>query len=627
MQNSPSPKKLLNSLFHSTLPPYVSGKCRLGHKLTLRVRADARLGIERILLRSTPEGEEIFTPLERQGYAEGGVQWWQVTIAINVPLFDYRFFVYTECGNYWLAAAGCTRHTPLDSGNYKLLSLDGPPDWVPEAVIYQIFPDRFCNGDDSLSVKSGEYMLGSDPVLRVGWDEFNVKLGHGHVFCGGDLPGIISKLDYIQNLGVDTLYLNPIFVAPSNHKYDVADYYNVDAHLGGNEALIALRRALSERGMHLVLDVVPNHCGAQNSWFLEAQRNPYAPEAAFFTFTNHPHEYECWLGVSSLPRFNYASTLLCERMYGSGDSVFRHWLRPPYSIDGWRLDVANMLGRRGRHQLGHKVGRAIRRAVKDENQQAWILGEHFFDGTSHLQGNELDATMNYRGFAVPLLQWLCGRNWAELMHRGGYDDQYLDTDEFVTQLDIFRTSVPEAIALEQMNLIDSHDTPRFLTMAGGDVERLKVAVAFLFAYQGVPCVYYGDEVGLEGGPDPDCRRPMPWDEAKWDRDLLGYYSALGNLRRRSSALKVGSLQMLAPAQGVAFLRQSAEERIIATFNRGPVGGDAAQPERELEVSCAGVADGTRWREFLSGREAQVVDGYLPAMPAGLGACLWEEVKV
>ena len=622
--------ELLESVFHSALPPYVAGRIAIGEKVVLRLRASVQLNIAKVLLRSTPEGEEVFAPLRRLDDVNG-VQWWETEVFLNVPQFDYRFLLFTDKGNFWLAAGGCTRYTPLDYTNFKLVCANHLPDWVLETVFYQIFPDRFCNGDDSLSVKTGEYSLCGEPVEKWEAARFAEQKARNHVFYGGDIPGIISRLDYLQELGVNAIYLNPIFTAPSNHKYDVADYYHVDPHLGGDEALIELRRELTRRGMRLVLDIVPNHCGSQNAWFKAAQRSLHAPEADFFTFRRHPDEYECWLGVDTLPRLNYANQLLRERMYEGEQAVMRYWLRPPYSIDGWRIDVANMLGRRGRHQLGHKVGRAMRRAVKDENPEAWILGEHFFDGTSHLQGDELDATMNYRGFAVPLLQWLCGRNFEAFKaeqtgeERLSADFAYLPTVDFICQLNQFRAAVPERVAVGQFNLLDSHDTPRFSAMARGNTDILKIAFVFMFTYQGVPCVYYGDEIGMTGGGDPDCRRPMEWNRDKWNSDIWNFCRRLIALRRSSQALQKGCLQMIRHACGVVYLRESARERWLIALNRGDENGGSAEERKFVDVRCAGIADGTRWQEVFSSAVIEAENGRLPAVPAAVGAAVWREI--
>jgi alpha-glucosidase len=225
-------------------------------------------------------------------------------------------------------------------------------------------------------------------------------------FYGGDLAGIEARLDHLEELGANALYINPVFSAYSNHRYDVVDYENVDPHLGGNPALLSLRQATRARNMRLILDIVPNHCGILHPWFQAAQADPTTPQAGYFTFHRHPDQYESWLGVRTLPKLNYRSKGLRGVMYENPDSILRRWLQPPYSMDGWRLDVANMLARQGADQLGPEVGRGMRAAIKAENPAAYILGENFFDATSQLQGDMWDAAMNYSGFSKPLRYWL-----------------------------------------------------------------------------------------------------------------------------------------------------------------------------------------------------------------------------
>lgn len=600
--------------YHSSLPPYVSGKVELGGKVRLYVRLDPKIQAEKVFVRSAPEGEEVMTEaLPCEGFGRGGSwKWFAAELPVTVPQLGYRFRIMTPEGAFWLTASGVTRYTPTDAGDFRLVC-QGPPAWVYDSIFYQIFPERFASSGRAQKPYSGEYEIDDEPIIAKDWDEPLSSKGDGRTFYGGDLWGIADHLGYIADLGANALYLNPIFTAPSSHKYDVADYHHVDIHFGGDEALEDLREKTREAGMRLVLDVVPNHCGKTNEWFLRAQEDPHAPEAEFFTFRHRPDDYECWLGVSSLPRFNYKSSLLRHMMYGDDDAVLRYWLRPPYSIDGWRLDVANMLARRGPEQLGHKIGRAIRRAVKDENPKAWILGEHFFDGTSHLQGDELDATMNYRGFMMPVLQWLCGTENDAFMSRPWADRSYLPTADFAAQLNIFRSSVPEAISLCQFNLIGSHDTPRFLTMAGGDKEKLKAAVALMFGYQGVPCIYYGDEIGMEGGRDPGCRAPMIWDEDKWDKDLRGHFRKLCRIRKQSEALRHGGLQMLyAEGDCVAFLRESQHDRAIVIISRG---GSCDS----IPAASADLPDGERYEDAINGGTFTVEHGAIAAPMQGVSA--------
>jgi alpha-glucosidase len=401
----------------------------------------------------------------------------------------------------------------------------------------------------------------------------------------------------------------------------VEDYSHVDPQLGGDGALAVLRRALDEHNMHVMLDIVPNHCGATHPWFRAAQADPNAPTAEFFTFRNHPNEYESWLGVSSLPKLDYRSQRLREVMYAGDDAIMRFWLREPYRIDGWRIDVANMLGRQGPSQLGHKIGRAIRRAVKAEQPEAYLLGENFFDGTPHLQGDELDATMNYQGFMIPVLRWLAGPAVADVWNTPWSEPALLPTEVLAEQLKTFRAVIPWQIATQQFNLVGSHDTPRLRTLVGDDLNSVRLVVTLLMTYPGVPCIYYGDEIGIAGGADPDCRRCMIWDEDQWEGDLRTTYRNLIALRRNSPALRWGGFQLLYAAEHtLAYLRDAPEEQLIIIAHR------AADNLNGLPVRYGGLADGTALRELFSGAEVRISNGYLPLAGANSpGVQIWRVV--
>lgn len=604
-----------HSIHHDGSPRYVQrAGLAVGDSARLWLRVDADAPVEGVYLRTCPDGEEAIVAMEPVG-VEGVCRWWQVSLRLTMRRTSYRFLLRTREGNRWYNAAGVWMHNPTDANDFVLLAGYEEPAWVRDSVFYQIFPDRFADGDPTNNVRDGEYLCYGRPVAARPWGAPPRK-GHGSCeFYGGDLQGIMQRLDYLQDLGVTALYLNPIFVAPSSHKYDVADYSQVDPHFGGNAALARLREALSAREMHLVLDIVPNHCGSTHPWFQAALADPQAPEAEFFTFHRHPDDYECWLGVRSLPKLNYRSERLRDLMYAGPDALMRQWMRPPYRIDGWRIDVANMLGRQGPWNLGHKLGRGIRRAVKSENPAAYLLGEHFFDGTPHLQGDELDATMNYQGFTFPVWSWLGGsgaqKPWS--------DPHPLPTAAMAAQLAAFRAAVPWQIAVQQFNLLGSHDTARVRSVLEHDQRRLRVAVVLLFTYPGVPCIYYGDEVGLSGNGDPESRRTMPWNEGEWDHDLRAFYQRLARLRRASPALRQGGFQLLyATGHTLAYLRETPDERLIVVARRGDDGLAA------LPVRHGGLPDGTPLRELLSGVETTVQDGWLPltGLPA-VGAQIWQ----
>lgn len=612
----------IDSLHHDGSARYVRGRASIGATVRLRLRAGRGAPIGRVFVRTCPDGEQSLREMAPAADS-AACRWWEVDLPLAMPRTGYRFLIHAEGGAWWLNQRGMTRHTPTDAEDFAVLAGFDSPAWLRDAVFYQIFPDRFADGDPDNNVRTGEYQCYRRDVVARGWGEQPKRHaeGGGVEFFGGDLQGIAQKLDYLEELGVSALYLTPIFASPSNHKYDVADYFRIDPHFGGEPALIALRQALDARGMRLMLDMVPNHCSSAHPWFAAAQADPHAPTAEFFTFHRHPDQYESWLGVRSLPKLNYRNEHLRDIMYEGRDAVMRHWLREPYRIDGWRLDVANMLAKQGATQLGHKIGRAIRRAIKAENPEAFVLGEHFYDGTPHLQGSELDASMNYRGFTFPLLSWMAGFDMASVWGQGWADTHRLPTASFVAQLRQFASAVPWQIARQQFNLLGSHDTPRALSVMGGDVDRMRVAATLLFTYPGVPCVYYGDEIGMQGWGDPDCRRCMEWDPGAWNAPVRELYRGLIALRRASRALQEGGLQWLPAPPGadetVAYVRDAGDDAIVVVVRRER---DAAA---WLDVDVAGLADGTALREHFSGARAVVAGGRLglEALPE-CGAQIW-----
>ena len=601
--------KWMDAVFHNPSGVYLE---QAPDSLLLRLRSSLGSPIKQVFLRCAPDGEQQMLEVEPAAPRPGWhCQWWEIRLKLNSPVLSYRFFLVTEKGCYWLTSVGLLRHLPTDHHDFQVLAEQDRCQWLEQSVFYQIFPDRFADGDPSNNVRSGEYLLDGQPVVARAWSEMPDVNQGGREFFGGDLQGIEQHLDYLgDRLGVNGIYLNPIGTAPSSHKYDVASYIEVDPHLGGESAFLDLKRAMEKRHMRLMLDIVPNHCGSQHPWFQAALADPQAETAEYFTFNPHPDDYECWLGVRTLPKLNYASQRLREVMYSGADSVMRHWLRPPYSIDGWRIDVANMLGRSGQQQLGHKIIRGMRKAVKEENPEAYFLGENFFDASSYLQGDELDATMNYRGFMMPMFHWLTGQDLEAAFGRVWGDVHPLSSEDLEIQWRTWRAAVPWAATRIQFNLLDSHDTPRLLHLVQNDRAKAHVARLLLFTYPGVPCIYYGDEVGLEGGKDPDNRRPMNWDQSSWDQTELDRWCQLIRLRRSSSALGRGSFQMLCAQQDtLAFLREDGEHRCLVVARRA---------HDEIDNLClepAGVPEHTEFREFFSGVTRQVVLGHLEILPA------------
>src|SRR5437588_2789543 len=610
-----------HSVHHDGSSCYVVAKeaISLGSTIKLRVRTGLEAPVESIFVRTNPDGEQHMAPL-RLITKDSASCWWEGDIHVRMVRNNYRFLLLTAEGDWWLTAAGMMRYTPTDAMDFRILAHYHSPTWVHDTVFYQIFPDRFADGDPSNNVRDREYECYGKPVVARPWGEIprSIREAGAVEFFGGDLWGIIQHLGYLQDLGINALYLTPVFTSPSNHKYDTVDYRHVDAHFGGDEALIALRNALDERDMRLMLDFVPNHCSSEHPWFLAAQADLNAPSAEFFTFYQWPDEYETWLGVRSLPKLNYRSLRLREQMYAGEDSIARHWLKPPFRIDGWRVDVANMLARQGDSQLEHKVGRGLCRAIKSLAPQAYLIGENWYDGSPQLQGDELDATMNYRGFSVPLQQWLAGFDASLAWRPGMQDPHMLPTAALADQWRAFIAAIPWQIAAQQFNLLGSHDTRRIQTVVGEDEALERIAVMLLFTFPGTPSVYYGDEIGIGGGGDPDNRRCMIWDQRAWDSGRRAFYRQCIHLRRSSPALHRGGFQMLyAEGETLAFMREAPEERLVVVARRAADGLDA------LPVRHGGLPDGLVLKEVISGAETVVEQGMLSLSDLpGAGIQVW-----
>lgn len=613
----------LAAVHHDGSQQYVSHLTpKLGETVGLCLRTAVDAPIKRVLLRTFPDGEQMLTPL-RRGRATPTAQWWETDLPIREPVVHYRFLLEAEDGIWWYTAAGPLLLEPRDHTDFRILADYHIPSWLPEAIFYQIFPDRFANGNPSTDPKPEEYEYRGSRPKTFPWETSpDPDQPFPLVFYGGDLPGITAHLDYLQQLGVNTLYLNPIFTAYSNHKYDVADYEQVDPHFGGDEGLIQLAAALRARGMRYILDIVPNHCGYWHPWFQTARANANAPEAAFFTFHNHPDDYESWLGVWSLPKLNYQSEELRGRIYANNDAVFRKWLRPPFLADGWRVDVANMLGRQGAIQLGVAINQGIRQAVKETNLDAYLVGENFFDATAQLQGDQLDGIMNYMGFTIPLWHWL--RHYYQGAH--GLSESVRSTLPYPTQALIATwqdrlASVPWVITLQQYNQLDSHDVPRIRTIVGENDALHRLALIIQFTMPGLPAIYYGDEIGMVDDPVLGQRGCMVWDESRWNHELLAFHRQLISLRRHSTTLQMGGFQvLLVENDTVAYQREGASGRVLIIAHRAAT----PRPAGPLPVAHANIADGVVFQEFFTGQVLTVQMGALPLPDLPQGATLWVE---
>lgn len=590
----------LAQVLHTPTADYMSDpNPTLGDTVSVRLLIPSQAEPDQVVLRTIPNGEQQFTAMLPQSNL-GGYRVWEAKLKINEPRVSYRFAIQAEGRVWWLNALGASLHTPLALFDFKLLAGFQPISWLERSVFYQIFPDRFANGDPS-----NDPIEETDPRYRYTrktfpWGEAAPKDRRLMPFYGGDLQGIQAHLDYLEELGVNALYLNPIFTAFTNHRYDVSNFREVDPVLGGDQALVSLRQALTKREMRYVLDIVPNHCGFMHPWFQSALQDENSVERGYFYFGAKNQDYTSWMGFGHMPKLNYASGTLRREMIEGEDSVFACWLKPPFTADGWRVDVGNMLGRHDAHQINLELLRSIRLAVKNVSPDIYLMGENFFEATEQLQGDGWDAVMNYTGFADPILHWLTGYEQDALRCDAVLKIEIpWDTATMLQAWNENLASIPWQIALQQFNLLDSHDTPRLLNLLKGDKAFSQLAAIVQFTFPGVPCLYYGDEIGLVNEEGFDSRNCFPWDEQRWDQETLNFYKKLIALRRTNLALARGDFRILHFEQDLAvFARVLGSEWVLVTANRS----NQPHPPLRLEAPAMSLAGEREFRPlFGSGR--------------------------
>lgn len=490
---------------------------------------------------------------------ENSLKTYKADVTIWEKEYSYYFIISSSEGNFYYNQEGIFDFVPDSARNFIILTDYVQPQWVKNAVFYQIFPERFCNGDPSISVKDNEYSFDGHPAVQVkDWNAAPEDFDKAFCmdFYGGDLIGIKQKIPYLKKLGVTALYLNPIFYGATVHKYDCLDYFHVDPHFGGDEALKALVEELHANGMKIILDVSINHTGIANRWFNRdctffpksegAYNNPDSPERGYYFF-DEKGNYKSWFNVSSLPTLNYQSEALKKRLYLDKDSVVKKWLRKPYEIDGWRFDVADTMARNDAIQLHHSVWPEIRKSIKEENPQGYILAEDWTDCKEFLKGDEWDSPMNYYG-SCRAIRGFYGQpdfyngDIPEL--RAGA--KKWTASAFAECIVKFQASLPFVIRQNLFNLLDSHDVCRFHNDPSITKDFVRGAAIMLFTLPGCTNIYYGDEAEIDGRMNSleGCRYPMPWNKDIESTDSYKLYSALCHIKQSSEAFIDGGFRFL-----------------------------------------------------------------------------------
>lgn len=633
-----------NALFCDGTSDYViPAEPGIHEKVRLRFRT-ARDDAQEVCLISGGE------TLQMQKMSSGEVfDYYETEVQLTDTMFVYYFRIKSESEELCYHRCGVSEH-PVEYYNFRIMPGFSTPAWAKGAVMYQIFVDRFCNGDPSNDVEDGEYVYIGEPVCKVkDWNEFPAAMDIRR-FHGGDLQGVLDKLDYLEELGVEVIYFNPLFVSPSNHKYDIQDYDYIDPHYGviiedggevlsegekdntratkyqkrtgdirnleaSNRLFAKLVEEMHTRGMRVILDGVFNHCGSFNKWMdreriyepqPEYEKGAYvsaqSPYRDFFHFFDEREEawpynknYDGWWGHDTLPKLNYEDSPMLEEYILN---IGKKWVSPPYNADGWRLDVAADLGYS--NEYNHIFWENFRKAVKSANPQALILAEHYGDPGEWLQGDEWDSVMNYDAFMEPLTWFLTGMEKHSDERR---TDLWGNADNFVNTMNHFMASMLTPSLQVAMNELSNHDHSRFLTRTNHIVGRvaqlgskaaeeginlavMREAVAVQMTWVGAPTVYYGDEAGVCGFTDPDSRRTYPWGQE--NRELVEFHKEMIRIHKREKPLRTGSLKMLSWSSNVlAYARFQEGEQIIVVLNNSKELKEVTIPVWQAEVPMKG----------------------------------------
>lgn len=581
--------------------------------------------------------------------SRGEFDYYEIDWQLGKDPFSYSFGVKKDGETCYYNRCGVAKEI-VDFYAFVIVPGFSTPDWAKGAVMYQIFVDRFCNGDKSNDVEDWEYIYIGEPCQKVtDWDQLPQAMDIRR-FYGGDLQGVMDKLDYLEDLGVEVIYFNPLFVSPSNHKYDIQDYDYIDPHYGklakdgglvlpewaadnieatkyqkrtgdktnleaSNQLFIDLVEAMHSRGMRVILDGVFNHCGSFNKWMdkerIYEQQAGYekgafvsaeSPYRSFFHFFNesdsawpYNYAYDGWWGHDTLPKLNYEDSPLLEQYIMD---IGKKWVSPPFNVDGWRLDVAADLGYS--NEYNHMFWKRFRQEVKKARPDALILAEHYGDPTEWLQGDEWDSVMNYDAFMEPVTWFLTGMEKHSDERR---TDLWGNGDNFVKTMRHFMATMLTPSLQVAMNELSNHDHSRFLTRTNhivGRVEHLgsraaeegvnhavmREAVVIQMTWIGAPTIYYGDEAGLCGFTDPDNRRTYPW--GKEDRQMLEFHKEMIRIHKSEKPLRQGSLRMLYWADNIlAYGRFQGDEQIVVVLNNSKELREVTVPVWMAEVPVTG----------------------------------------
>ncbi len=595
---------LLGAPHHDGSPGYCPDPPQQhGDQFTVLLRTSAADPVRSVAVRQVIDGEPEFAPARIDRQDPTGT-WWRADLSAHNTISHYRFLLDGGATGYrWLTAAGVVDADLPDAADFRVPIADAPPQWLEDAIVYQVFPDRFA--------RSGRVREPTPPwAVAAAWDDPPEPGGRpsARQLYGGDLYGVVDHLDHIESVGANTLYLTPVFPADSSHRYNARSFDQVDPLLGGDAAYRALIDAAHARGMRILGDLTTNHTGSTHDWFAAGRADAATPEADFYLFDPPgpdpatPRGYVGWLGHRTLPKLDHRSPELARRMLSGPQSIAARWLE--FGLDGWRIDVANMTGRYQQTDLNHQVARMLRATMAESSGETYLVGEHFHDFLGDVDGTTWHGIMNYSGLARPIWTWLVRPdspfgNWlgAPVAHW-----PQLPGPSVAATMRAF-SAIPWAARQASLTMVSSHDTPRIATITD-DPRLTEVAFAAMIAHPGVPMIWAGDEIGLEGATGEAGRVPFPWERPElWNRELMSVFGRLCAVRRDSAALRRGGLRWVhVDDDRMVWLREADEESVLVLLAR------AAGPSIRLAADLLGLAEGKHAQNMYGGATLRHVAG-------------------
>ncbi len=539
----------------------------IGDSVKLKLRIPNNFAFDEVFVRLYEDAEPRTHKLKKLKSNEIE-SWHEVTIKIFNTHTLYRF-VFIGQGKYeWLNANGLTDHDVHSNNDFQIVAAPANPQWINSSVFYQIFPDRFA--------RSGKVNINPEWSYPRDWNELPRGRSKftGQELYGGDLYGVQEHLDHVSDLGANGIYFTPLFPSRSNHRYDATSFDHVDPVLGGDKAFLSLLKSAKKAQIRILGDLTSNHCGVGHEWLAKAKKDKSSKERSYFYWDKSiKWGYVGWFGLESLPKLNYASKSLRQVMYGAKNSIVKKWISPKFGMAGWRIDVGNMTGVQGKDDFHDEVMQGIRNAMHEVNPDTWLVAENGDFKASDLNGLGWQGAMNYQGFMRPFWNWI-NKNPAIT---GGFQGlpfamPKINGAQLVASIQEFNSSIPWRSLTASMLLLDSHDTARFRTVVLGDKNAHIAAMTMMMTYPGVPSIFAGDEIGLEGSWGEDARRTINWaDKTDWDTQFLAEVKKLVALRKSRKALINGGLRWIAIENDyIAYLRESAKESILVLISRGGI---------------------------------------------------------